>query len=607
METETSHTAALLLRDGVIILGAALLFVMLFRRFGLGAVLGYLVAGAVIGPDGLGLITAPEEMLHVADFGIVLLLFLVGLELHPNRLWRLKHDIFGLGFLQVAVSGVAISALLYMFTGFSLGAALALGLPLALSSTAQVLPSLRSTGDINTSSGERAFSVLLFQDLSIVPLITIIAALSRVPASPDTPTGLELGLYTVGAIVGLVAAGHYLINPLFRLVGRIAERELFIVAGLFIVLASAAVMEALHLSTALGAFIAGVMLADSPYRHELEADIDPFRSLLLGMFFVAIGMTLDLGVIADNPAFVVGMAAALISVKAAVLFGLARLFGMSGRPALKLGLLLSQGGEFAFVLFGGGQAAGLIAPEAASLFTAVVTLSMATTPFLMMLNDWLDRRAAIGAGRALDGPELSEETRTIVVGYGRFGQTVAQMLMAKGISVTLIDSKPSQIELAGTFGSKVYYGDGTRLDLLRLAGAGEAKALLFCIDGKRLTARKLEPILEAFPQAAVLVRAFDRVHLMELAPLDLKCTVREVFESAVAMGREALTLFLGDEEEARRVEREYRDRDRERLDSQTASGDLHALKERMFRPDDVDEVQPERRERNASTSASSTE
>ena len=610
MEAETSHAAALLLRDGVIILGAALVFVMLFRRVGLGAVLGYIVAGALIGPDGFGLIGAPEEMLHIADFGIVLLLFLVGLELHPSRLWRLKQDIFGLGLLQVALSGLAISALLYLFTGFSIGASLAIGLPLALSSTAQVLPSLRSSGDINTQSGERAFSVLLFQDLSIVPLITIIAALSRVPASPDTPTGLQLGLYTVAAIAGLVAAGHYLINPLFRLVGRIAERELFIVAGLFIVLASAAVMEALHLSTALGAFIAGVMLADSPYRHELEADIDPFRSILLGMFFVAIGMMLDLDVIAGNPGFVIGMALALIAAKAAVLFGLARLFGVANRPALKLGLLLSQGGEFAFVLFGGAQAAGLIEPEAASLFTAVVTLSMATTPFLMMLNDWLDRRGAIRSGRGLEGPEHSDETRTIVIGYGRFGQTVAQMLMAKGISVTLIDSKPSQIEMAGTFGSKVYYGDGTRLDLLRIAGAGEAKALLFCIDGNDLTARKLEPILEAFPQAAVFVRAFDRIHLMELAPLDLKCTVREVYESAITMGREALTLFLDDEGEARRVEQDYRDRDRERLDSQTASGDLHALKERMFTPENgiADAAaQPIARERNASTSASSTD
>ena len=613
METETGQAAALLLRDGVIILGAAMLSVMLFRRLGLGAVLGYIVAGALIGPAALGLITAPEEMLHIADFGIVLLLFLVGLELHPNRLWRLKADIFGLGLLQVVACGIAITALIWLATDFTLAASTAIGLPLALSSTAQVLPSLRSSGDINTRNGERAFSVLLFQDLSIVPLITIIAALSRVPPGPETPTGLELAGFTVAAIVGLVLAGHFLINPLFRLVGRIAERELFVVAGLFIVLASAAVMEALHLSTALGAFIAGVMLADSPYRHELEADIDPFRSLLLGMFFVAVGMMLDLGAIAENPAFVLGMAAALIAVKASILFGLARLFGLSNRPALKLGLLLSQGGEFAFVLFAAAQSSRLIEPEAATLFTAIVTLSMAATPFLMKLNAWLDRRGAIAAGRGLQGPEHSDETSAIVIGYGRFGQTVAQMLMAKGISVTLIDSKPSQIELSGSFGSKVYYGDGTRLDLLRLAGAAEAKALLFCIDGKGLTARRLQPILQAFPQAAVFVRAFDRIHLMELAPLDLHCTIRDVFESAVTMGRRALSVFGIDEEEVARVEGEYRDRDRERLDGQTASGNLHAMKDRMFTHDNALEERAEgydraeaARERKSSTSDSST-
>jgi glutathione-regulated potassium-efflux system protein KefB len=507
----------------------------------------------------------------------------------------------------VVVSGIALSALIYAFTSFSGPAALAIGLPLALSSTAQVLPSLRSSGEINTPPGERAFSVLLFQDLSIVPLITIIAALSRAPVDPATPTGLELAGYTLAAIVGLVAAGHFLINPLFRLVGRISERELFIVAGLFIVLASAAVMEALHLSTALGAFIAGVMLADSPYRHELEADIDPFRSLLLGMFFVAVGMMLDLGVIAANPGFVLGMAAALIGVKALVIFGLARAFGLAARPALKLGLLLSQGGEFAFVLFTAAQGAHLIAAEAATMFSAVVTISMAATPFLMMLNDWLDRRSARRAGDGLQGPEHSDDTRTIVIGYGRFGQTVAQMLMAKGISVTLIDSKPSQIEMAGSFGSKVYYGDGTRLDLLRLAGADRARALLFCLDGKEPTAHRLQPILEAFPQAAVFVRAFDRLHLMELGPLDVRCTVREVFESAVSMGREALTLFGLEEEEVARVEREYRERDRERLDSQAASGDLHALKERMFRPDNALADQPIERERKSSTAESSTD
>jgi glutathione-regulated potassium-efflux system protein KefB len=582
---EAAEATALVLRDGVIMLGAAMLFVTVFRRLGLGAVLGYLVAGALVGPDGLGLVADAEDMLPVAELGIVLLLFLVGLELHPNRLLRLKHDIFGLGLLQVAVSGLVLTGLIYAATGFSAAASLAIGLPLALSSTAQVLPSLRADGSINTPSGERAFSVLLFQDLSIVPLLTIVAALSRAPADPATPPGWQLGLYTVGAIIGLVLAGRFLINPLFRIIGRVSERELFVVAGLFTVLASAAVMEALHLSTALGAFIAGVMLADSPYRHELEVDIEPFRSILLGLFFVAVGAMLDLDAIADRPLFVLGMALTLIAVKAAVLFGLARLFRMETRRAVKLGLLLSQGGEFAFVLFAAATVAQLIDPEVASLFSAIVTLSMASTPFLMMFNDWIDRRSTRRDGKDLDGPELSATTDAIVVGYGRFGQTVGQMLMAKGISLTLIDWKPSQIELSGDFGMKVYYGDGTRLDLLRAAGAADAKAILFCLDGNQLDARKLEPILEAFPQAQVYVRAFDRRHLIALASLDLAGTYREVFESAVHMGRDALRHFCVTEEEVERVEREYRSRDAERLRGQSKSGDLHHTEHLMFKPD----------------------
>lgn len=586
MVAEGGAEAALALRDGVVMLGAAMAFVLVFRRLGLGAVLGYLVAGALVGPHGLGLVNAPEEMLHIADFGIVLLLFLVGLELHPERLWRLRNAIFGLGLLQVVVAGLALTLLVYYAAGFSLAAALAIGLPLALSSTAQVLPSLRSDGSINTPAGEKAFSILLFQDLSIVPLITITAALSRAPADPSEPPGWQLGLYTVCAIIGLVLAGRFLINPLFRLVGRVSERELFIVAGLFTVAASAAVMESLHLSTALGAFIAGVMLADSPYRHELEADIDPFRSILLGLFFVAVGMMLDLSAIVQRPMFVIGMAIGLILVKTVALYGLARLFRMPPRKALKLGLLLSQGGEFAFVLFAAAQGAMLIEPAAASLFSAIVTLSMATTPFLMMLNDWLDRRwSRSDAVDGMDGPEAAAPGEAIVVGYGRFGQTVAQMMMAKGIPVTLIDSKPSQIELAGSFGMKVYYGDGLRIDLLRLAGAAEAKAILFCVEGHELSARRLQPILEAFPQAAVFVRVYDRLQVIELNGLDLQHVVRELFESAVAMGRAALTLFCIDEEEVDRVECEYRQRDRERLEIQAASGDIHALKERMFRPD----------------------
>ena len=585
MESGGAEAAGLMLRDGVILLGTAMCFVALFRRLGLGAVLGYLCAGALVGPYGLGLVANADDILHVADLGIVLLLFLVGLELQPSRLLRLRNDILGLGLLQVALAGLALSGLVHLATGYSAGASLAIGLPLALSSTAQVLPSLTSSGEIHTRPGERAFSILLFQDLAIVPLLTIIAALSRADPDPAARAGWLTALYTVGAIVFLVLAGRYLIRPLFHLVGKISERELFVVAGLFTVLASAALMQMLGLSTALGAFVAGVMLADSPYRHELEADVDPFRSILLGLFFVAVGMMLDLGVIASQPIFVISMAAALVTTKALVLYGIARVFGVDGLPAVRLGLLLSQGGEFAFVLFGAAQAARLIEGTDASLFGAIVTLSMATTPFLMMFNKWVERRASHRQAETLDGPEKSEPTRAIVIGYGRFGQTVAQMLMAKGIGVTLIDSNPSQIERVGSFGAKVYYGDGLRIDVLRIAGAAEAQALFLCIDGKDPGRRKVEAILEAFPQTAVFVRAFDRIQLIDLAGLDLAGTSREVFESAVLMGREALIHFGVEPEEAARVEEEYRARDLERLAGQTESGDLHVLKETLFGPD----------------------
>jgi glutathione-regulated potassium-efflux system protein KefB len=578
------HQAAFMLKEGVLLLGAAIAFVLLFRRLGLGAVLGYLVAGALIGPQGLGLIGNAESKLGIAELGIVLLLFLVGLELHPNRLWRLKRDIFGLGFVQVVACGLAISGVIYAFTSFSAAASLALGLPLALSSTAQVLPMLRSAGRMSTPSGERTFSVLLFQDLSIVPLITIIAALSRTPPAPGTPPGWLLGLYTVGAVVGLVLAGRFILNPLFKVIGRLGERELFVAAGLFTVLAAAAAMEALHLSTALGAFIAGVMLADSPYRHELEADVEPFRTILLGLFFLAVGMLLDLHVIAERPLFVLGMAIAVIVTKATVMFGIAKLFGVGNRSALAFGLLLSQGGEFAFVLFAQARDALLIAPQAASLFGAIVTLSMATTPFLMMIaRGFIQAPAREEEERP--GPDGSEQPSAIVVGYGRFGQTVAQMLMASGAKISLIDNKPSQIDLSGRFGSKVHYGDGTRVDLLRQAGAETARAIIFCIDSATLGKAELQPVLSAFPQAAVLVRAFDRRHMMELARLDLAGSVRELYESAVVLGREALQAVGISDGYAEKIEAEYRRRDGIRLEAQLATGDLTSGREGMFTPD----------------------
>ena len=580
-----AHTAANWVHDGVIMLGAALVFVLLFRRLGIGAVLGYLVAGAVIGPQGLALIGDVEGKFGIAELGIVLLLFLVGLELHPTRLWRLRRDIFGFGFGQVVACGLAISGIVLAFAGFSWEAALALGLPLALSSTAQVLPMLRSAGRMNTPFGERAFSVLLFQDLSIVPLITIVAALSRAPADPAAPPGYMLALYTVGAVVGLVLAGRYLLNPLFRLIGHLGERELFVAAGLFTVLAAAGVMEWLHLSTALGAFIAGVMLADSPYRHELEADVEPFRTILLGLFFLSVGMMLDLNVVAARPLFVIGLAVAVIAVKTGVIFGLARLFGVEARPALALGLLLSQGGEFGFVLFAQARAAQLIAPEAASLFGAVITLSMATTPFLMMIARRFNKDGRGPERDDLERPSAAMPASAIVVGYGRFGQTVAQMLMAKAVSVTLIDVSATQIDRSTDFGAKVYYGDGTRIDLLRQAGADEARTIVFCMDGDPVSAETLKPVLETFPHAAVLVRAFDRRHLIRLDRLDLAGTTREVFESAVCMGRKALEAVGISAEGVDRVEAEYRRRDTLRLTEQGRSGDLHSGAEMMFTPD----------------------
>jgi monovalent cation:proton antiporter-2 (CPA2) family protein len=580
---ETAQVTSVMLEGGAIMLGAALLFVTIFRRLKLGATLGYIVAGALIGPQLLGLIRDPEQLASVSEIGIALLLFIVGLELRPARLWRLRNDIFGLGLAQVVLCGLAISVLLHFTVGLSPEAALAIGLPLGLSSTAQVLPMLRADNELNTPQGERAFSILLFQDLAIVPMITIIAAMARVPPDPSAPVGWTLALYTLLAIVGLVLVGRALLHPLFRLVGRLGERELFVVAGLFTVIGAAAVMHALHLSVPLGAFIAGVMLAESPYRNEIEADVEPFRSILLGLFFLSVGMLLDLTVIADRPFFVIGIAVAVIVTKAILIAGLARLFGNNWPRSVRLGLLLSQAGEFGFVLFAQATAAGLVLPAAASLFGAIVTLSMAATPFLMRLTDWLERREERG-GEGLDGPDKSPETSAIVVGYGRFGQTVAQMLMAKRIGVTLIDKTPSMIETAQEFGTKVYYGDGLRLDLLRVAGAETAKVIAFCNDneGGEMTREAVKAVLEAFPQASVMVRAFDRVHLMKLRGLDLSLAERELFESAVVMGKAALRASGIAPGEVERVEREYRLRDCERLERQAETGDLHAGEERSF-------------------------
>lgn len=577
--TEKASDAALL--EATILLGVATIFVMAFRRLGLGAVLGYLLAGALVGPHGLGLVGGGESKLAFAEIGIAFLLFLVGLELHPRRLWELRRAIFGLGLAQVVLTGLVLTGLLILTLGFSWQAALALGLPLALSSTAQVLPSLKSSGRINSPFGEKAFSILLFQDLAIVPMITIVAVLSRAPANPDAPPGWQMAFFTLWAIIVLVLVGRFVVNPLLRIVGRYGERELFVVVGLLVVLASAAFMHSLHLSTALGAFIAGVMLADSPYRHEIEADVEPFRLVLLGLFFLAVGMVLDIGAVMERPLLVVALAAGLVVVKLSVLTLLVRAYGKPWNVALGLGLLLSQGGEFGFLLFAQATDALLIEPEAASLFSAVVTLSMMSTPFLMLFARNLEF-APESDGSELDGPEHAPRGSAIVVGYGRFGQIVAQMLNAVDCSVTLIDKKPSQIESSGRFDTKVYYGDGLRVDVLRRADAEDARLIIFCTDDRSVDADVLAPIVKAFPNAKILTRVFDRRQLLAIDGAGVDGAVRETFESSIALGLLALKQIDVSAQEIADVEQALRHLDAERLHMQLSEGDLTAGMDHRF-------------------------
>ncbi len=586
MDESGHNIVADVMSSGVILLGAALVAVLVFRKLGLGAVLGYLVAGIIIGPDGFALIGDAQTMLGFAEIGIILLLFLVGLELSPSRLWQMRRDIFLLGGIQVIACGLAMFAIIKLVLPFSWQAALVLGLPLALSSTAQVLPLLQSRGRLKTDYGEKSFSVLLFQDVSIVPLLTIVAALSRVPPIAGSATGWTLALYAVLAIAGLVVAGRYLLTPLLRLIGKISERELFIVAGLFAVCASAALMQAIGLSAALGAFVAGVMLAESPYRHELEADIDPFRSILLGLFFLAVGMMLDLDVIKAQPMLVFGLAASLIAVKIAVIFGLGRIFGLKSAAALIMALLLSQGGEFGFVLFTAAQQAQLIEASASSLFGAVITLSMASTPFLMILANHLAQRAQSNGVDLVD-PEHAKQASVIIVGHGRFGQQVGQIMQRAGRSITLIDIKPAQIDVSGEFGRKVFYGDGTRIDLLHRAGADKACAIVFCIDDKGLTADSLAPVRETFPNTKIFVRAFDRaqaIKLMDDASLHI---VREVFESSVKLATDALIALGDDAGDISDVIAEFRQNDAQRMVLQHKSGNLRAGMDQMMMSDQI--------------------
>ena len=573
------------LPEAVVYLGASVVLVPLFVRARLGAVLGYLAAGILIGPSVLGLVSAPERVLQFAEFGIVLLLFVIGLELQPSRLWAMRRDIFGLGSAQVLLCGLGLFGLLLVFTRFTPAAALVIAMPLGLSSTALVMQLLQERGLTGTSFGERSFAVLLFQDLAIVPMLTIVAAFSRLP-DPDAVPGWQTAAMTAGALAGLVLAGRYLLPSVFRLIGTLGAREAFVAAALLSVLGSAYLMASLGLSMALGAFVAGVMLAESPYRHALEADIEPFRGLLLGLFFIAIGMTLDLDVLRGKWPLVLGLVVGVIATKTAIITLLARLFGKPWVPALQMGLLLSQGGEFGFVLFAEAQRGLLIAPAAVQLFSAVVTISMALTPLLFVAASRLEGRAQPVAEP--EGPEASHQTadainRAIVVGMGRMGQVISQMLRARGIEVTGIDTDAALIETAASFDTKVYFGDGRRIDILRAAGIERAGLLVFAVDGPWDPDTTLTPIRTAFPDLPILARAHDRMHWLALRRAGVEAAVRETFESGVVLGRSALAMLGTAETIIDAIEAEYRRRDLDRLDLQLCSGDDHSGTDRLIR------------------------
>lgn len=564
-----------MLPEVVVYLSASVVLVPLFVRFRLGAVLGYLAAGIIIGPSLLGVVTDPERVLSFAEFGIVMLLFVIGLELQPSRLWALRRDIFGLGAAQVILCGLALTGLVMLLTKLSWQASLVVGLPLGLSSTALVMQMLNERKIAGTAFGERSFAMLLFQDLAIVPLLTIVGALSRLP-DPHALPGWQMAAMTAGALVFLVVVGRYLLPWVFRIIGTLGAREAFVAAALLSVLGSALLMASLGLSMALGAFVAGVMLAESPYRHALEADIEPFRGLLLGLFFMAIGMSLDLGVVRDQWLLVIALVVGVMATKTLVVMALARGFGTGTMRAFQMGLLLAQGGEFGFVLFAEAERGLLISHEAAQLFGAVVTVSMALTPLVFLAASRLKPKSAGSANP--DGPESAThlkgaEGRAVIVGSGRFGQVITQMLTARGIEITAIDLDAELIEVSQRFGAKVYFGDGRRIDILRAAGIEQAGLLVYAIDGAWDPVSTLAPIRSTWPDLLIIARAFDRTHWLALKRAGIETVVREAFDGAVHMGREALEVFGTPPDIIDAIEDEFRRRDSERLDLQLCSGD----------------------------------
>jgi len=554
----------------VSLLGAGVVAVPIFRRLGLGSVLGYFTAGLAIGPYGLGLFSNPESVLHVAEFGVVMFLFIIGLEMQPSRLWNLRREIFGLGVAQVALCGALLTGVGYAY-GLPLPAAFLAGMGFVLSSTAVVMQMLNERGETSTPQGQQAVSILLLEDLAIVPLLAVVALLA--PVKVDAGNGwLSFGI-GVASVAGLVLAGRYLLNPMFRLLALAQAREVMTAAALLVVLGSALAMQLGGLSMAMGAFLAGVLLSESSFRHQLEADIEPFRGILLGLFFLAVGMSLDLGVIAAQWQLIALAVAAFMSVKALGIFIVAKLFRSSTREAITRVALFSQGGEFAFVLYGAALSAGIFNGQINAVASATVILSMALTPLLAIALD----RFMPPEEASLEGVDLAEglNGRVLIIGFGRFGQVASQALLARGFSVSIIEVDVELIKAAADFGFKVHYGDGTRVEILHASGAERAEAILVCVENRNTADRIVAVSQEAFPHAKLFVRAFDRGHSMDLIRAGVEYQIRETFESAMAFGTAVLLGMGVPQEEADEIAGDVRRRDEERLDLQVAS-DIHA-------------------------------
>ena len=553
-------------------LATSVVFVPLFKKFGLGAVLGYLAAGVLLGPSAIGITEQPEEILEFAELGVVFLLFLIGLELNPHRLWAMRRDIFGLGLLQIVVCAGLLMLYPLLVADRPWEVALVAGLGLALSSTALVMQLIEERGAMALQYGQKTFAVLLMQDLAIVPLLLIVTLLA--PGGGDDPmdsaqvlTSVAMAAAAVGAIV---LVGHYLLSPMFRILARFGGREIMTAAALLVVLSAGTLLVSVGLSMAMGAFLAGVLLAESNYRRELEADIEPFRGLLLGLFFLSVGMTIELPLVAENFALVAGGVITLVVLKGVVVYGLARGFGEDHLTATKAGLLLSQGGEFGFVLFSAAASQGIMTSEDSSLLIATVILSMVTTPLLLKFLTPLLIRPTVKAEPAENYDGADGEI--LMIGFGRFGQLVSQMLLAGGHKPTLLDNDPERVTEAQRFGSRVYYGDGRRLDVLRAAGAEHARIIMVCVTPASCATAVVELTKAHFPQALVYARAYDRRHALTLFGHDVDYQRRETFDSALRFGRDALVALGAEADQAKEAEVLVRKRDRERLEYQRIEG-----------------------------------